>query len=52
MDWESSEVIRFDFEQLLQIQTRIAKLKSAYSTLFIIGLSVLRCQTNHGQGIF
>ena len=33
---ESSDVVRFDFRPLLQGQTRIAKLKSAYNSL--IGL--------------
>ena len=33
MDWESFGVVRFDFGPLLQGQTRIAKLKSAYSAL-------------------
>ena len=36
MGWESFDVVRFDLGPLLQGQTRIAKLKSAYS-LFIIG---------------
>ena len=35
MGWESSDVVRFDLEPLLQGQTRTAKLKSAYN-LFII----------------
>ena len=36
----SSDVVRFDLEPLLQGQTRIAKLKSAYNSLIIgpIGL--------------
>ena len=33
---ESSDVVRFDLEPLLQGQTRIAKHKSAYNS-FIIG---------------
>ena len=37
MGWESSGVLRFDLGSLLQGQTRIAKLKSAYNSL-IIGL--------------
>ena len=36
MDWESSSVDSFDLGPLLQGQTRIAKLKSAYNS-FIIG---------------
>ena len=32
MDWESSGVVRFDLGPLLQGQTRIAKLKSAYNS--------------------
>ena len=33
MDWESCCVVRFDLGPLLQGQTRIAKLKSAYNSL-------------------
>ena len=33
MDWESSGVVGLDFGPLLQGQTRIAKLKSAYNSL-------------------
>ena len=36
MGWESCGVVRFDLRPLLQGQTRIAKLKSAYN-LIIIG---------------
>ena len=35
MGWESFGVVRFDLVPLLQGQTRIAKLKSAYSSLII-----------------
>ena len=35
MGWESSGVVRFDLGPLLQGQTRIAKLKSAYNSLII-----------------
>ena len=35
MSWESFDVVRFDLGPLLQGQTRIAKLKSAYSLLII-----------------
>ena len=35
MGWESSGVDRFDLGPLLQGQTRIAKLKSAYNSLII-----------------
>ena len=38
-------IFRFDLGPLLQGQTRIAKLKSAYNSL-IIGLRGLQCQTN------
>ena len=45
MGWESSGVVRFDLGPLLQEQTRIAKLKSAYNTL-IIGPRDLGWQSN------
>ena len=35
MGWESFSVVRFDLGPLLQGQTRIAKLKSAYNSLII-----------------
>ena len=35
MDWESSGVVGFDVGPLLQGQTRIAKVKSAYNLLII-----------------
>ena len=35
MGWESFGVVRFDLGLLLQGQTRIAKLKSAYNSLII-----------------
>ena len=35
MRWESSGVVGFDLGPLLQGQTRIAKLKSAYNLLII-----------------
>ena len=35
MGWESSGVVGFDLEPLLQGQTRIAKVKSAYNALII-----------------
>ena len=35
MGWESSDVDGFDLGPLLQGQTRIAKLKSAYNSLII-----------------
>ena len=44
MGWESFDV-RFDLGPLLQGQTRIAKLKSAYNTL-IFGPRGLQCETN------
>ena len=45
MGWESSDVFRFDPGPLLQGQTRIPKLKSAYNSL-IVGPRGLQCQTN------
>ena len=45
MGCESSDVVRFDLGPLLQGQTRIAKLKSAYNSL-IIGPGGLQCGTN------
>ena len=35
MGWESSGMVRFDRGPLLRGQTRTAKLKSAYNSLFI-----------------
>ena len=53
MDWESSDVFRFDLGLLLQGQMRTAKLKSA-KNLFIIGPRGFSNQVlgNHGLGIF
>ena len=45
MGWESFDVVRFDLGPLLQGQTRIPKLKSAYYSL-IIGPRGLQCKTN------
>ena len=45
MGWESFDVVRLDLGPLLQDQTRIAKLKSAYNSL-IIGPRGLGCETN------
>ena len=45
MDWESSDVVRFELGPLLQGQTRIAKVKSASNSL-IIGPRGLQCETN------
>ena len=45
MGWESFGVVRFDLGPLLQGQTRIAKLKSAYN-LLIISPRALRWYTN------
>ena len=45
MGWESSDVVRFDLGPLIQGQTRIAKLKSAYNFL-IIGPRGLQYETN------
>ena len=44
MDCESSDVVRLEPWPLLQGQTRIAKLKSAYNSL-IIGPKVFGCET-------
>ena len=43
--WESSGVVAFDLVPLVQGQTRIAKLKSAYNSL-IIGRRALGWYTN------
>ena len=45
MGWESCDVVGFDLGQLLQGQTRITKLKSAYNSL-IFGPRGLGWQTN------
>ena len=45
MGCESSDVVRFDLVPLLQGQTRLAKVKSAYNSL-IIGPRGLQCETN------
>ena len=45
MGWESCGVVGFDLRPLLQDQTRIAKLKSAYN-LLIIDPPGLQCETN------
>ena len=45
MGFESSDVVRFDLWPLLQGQTMIAKLKSAYN-LLIIGPRGLQCKTD------
>ena len=42
---ESSDVVRFDLEPLLQVQMRIAKLKRVYN-LFIIDPRGLECEIN------
>ena len=36
MGWESSGVVGFDLGPLLQGQTRLAKLKTAYNSLIIV----------------
>ena len=36
MGWESFDVVRFDLGPLLQGQTRIANLKSAYNSLIMV----------------
>ena len=45
MGWESFDVVTYNLGPLLQGQTRIAKLKSAYNSL-IIGPRDLQCETN------
>ena len=35
MDWESSDVVRFDLGPFLQGQSRVVQLKSAYNSLII-----------------
>ena len=45
MGWETSDVVRFDLAPLLQGQTRIAKLESAYNPLEI-GPRGLQCENN------
>ena len=45
MGWESSGVVGFDLGPVLQGQTSIAKLKSAYNSL-IIGHTGLEWETN------
>ena len=45
MGWESFYVVRFHLGPLLQGQTRICKLKSAYISL-IIGPRGFQCETN------
>ena len=45
MGWESSDVVRFDLEPLLQGQTNTPKLKSAYKSL-IIDPRGLQCETH------
>ena len=45
MGWEYSDVVRFDLGPLIQGQTRIAKLKSAYNSL-VIDPTGLQCESN------
>ena len=45
MGWESSYVVRFDLEPLLQGQMRTAILKGVYNS-FIIDPRGLQCETN------
>ena len=35
MGWESSDVVKFDLGHLLQVEMRVAKIKSAYNLLTI-----------------
>ena len=55
MGWESFCMVRFDLGPLLQGQTRIAKLKSAYNSLIIgpRGFGMVNQPIgNQGLGIF
>ena len=45
MGWESSDVVRFDLEPLLQGQMRADKLKNAYNSL-INDPRGLQCEAN------
>ena len=45
MGWESSDVVSFDLEHLLQSEMRTAKLKRVYNS-FIIDPRGLQCETN------
>ena len=45
MGWECFGVVRFDLGPVVQGQTRIAKLKSAYNSL-IMGPRGLQCEIN------
>ena len=45
MNWESSGIVGFDLEPLLQGQTRTAKLERVYNS-FIIDPTGLQCETN------
>ena len=45
MGWKSFDVSRLDLGPLLEGQTRIEKLESAYNSL-IIGPRGLQCETN------
>ena len=42
MGCESSDVVRFDLGPLLQGQTRLAKLKSAYNLLFVLEVFIVK----------
>ena len=50
MGWESFDVVKFDLGPLLQGQTRINKVKSAYNSLIISprGLQSYQPVGNHG----
>ena len=45
MAWESTDVVRFDLEPLLQGQGRTAEVKGAHN-LLIIDSRGLQCETN------
>ena len=45
MGWESSDVVRFGLQPLLQGQARTVKLKSAYNSL-VTDPRGLQCETN------
>ena len=49
MGWASFGVVRFDLGPLIQGQTRIAKLKSAYNLLIILLLEVWDGKPTYGK---
>ena len=47
MDWECSDVVRFDLVPLLQGKTRTPKLKSAYITHLLLVLEVCNVKATY-----